>query len=420
MGRNIKCVVSCPIDGYSGYSARSRDFVRALIHSRPEWDIKILSQRWGDTRRGYLDDNEEKEFSSRIIKQLEYKPDVWIQITIPSEFQAVGIYNIGVTAGIETTLAHHSWIAGCNRMNLVLVSSQHAKTIFEQSKYTVKDANGQVTDRVDLKTSVEVLFEGVDTSVYFPKESKLNLDIIPEKFAFLVVGHWLQGDFGEDRKNIGYTVKSFLETFKNTKNPPALLLKVMQANTSILDRERILHKIDVIRQTVKANNLPNIYLFHGEVSNSDMNDLYNHPKVKAMVSHTKGEGFGRPLLEFTTVNKPLIVSGWSGQLDFIKKDFNTVLGGILKNVHVSAVVKDIIMPESMWFSPDDSEVARAYKEVFSNYKHYLELAKRQGFVTRTNFTLIKMEELLSNILEGYVPVFPEEVKLVLPKLKKVE
>ena len=47
-----------------------------------------------------------------------------------------------------------------------------------------------------------------------------------------------------------------------------------------------------------------------------MNELYNHPKVKAMVSMTKGEGYGRPLAEFGLSKKPIIASGWSGQCRF--------------------------------------------------------------------------------------------------------
>ena len=42
------CVVSCPVDTLSGYGARSRDFVKALIKLKgEEWDIQIISQRWG-------------------------------------------------------------------------------------------------------------------------------------------------------------------------------------------------------------------------------------------------------------------------------------------------------------------------------------------------------------------------------------
>jgi len=40
----LNCVVSCPADTYSGYGARSRDFLKALIEAKPEWDVKILSQ----------------------------------------------------------------------------------------------------------------------------------------------------------------------------------------------------------------------------------------------------------------------------------------------------------------------------------------------------------------------------------------
>ena len=213
----LKAVVSAPIDTYSGYGARARDFIKALILAKPEWDVKILSQRWGNTRAGYLEDHKEFDLASRILPKLTEQPDIWMQITIPNEFQRVGKYNIGVTAGIETTICHVDWIKGCNNIDLVLVSSNHAKKVFETSKFEIQDPHtDQIIDRVSLKTPIDVLFEGVDLTKYF-KEPTSSFDIseIQESFCFLVVGHWMQGDFGQDRKNIGYTVKSFLETFKN-------------------------------------------------------------------------------------------------------------------------------------------------------------------------------------------------------------
>ena len=49
------CVVSCPIDTFSGYGARSRDFVRSLIKEKDsEWDIRIMPQRWGDCPWNFL------------------------------------------------------------------------------------------------------------------------------------------------------------------------------------------------------------------------------------------------------------------------------------------------------------------------------------------------------------------------------
>jgi len=416
-------VVSCPVDTYSGYGARARDFVKALIDI-DEYDVKILAQRWGETRWGYLADHKDTVLTPRIVNQLTKQPDVWIQISIPNEFQKVGKFNIGVTAGIETTLCDPSWIKGANNMDLILASSNHSVESFKRSKYDIKDdRTGQIKSQLELTTKIEVLFEGADLSKYFPisksrslTDIEKRLDTIPESFCFLTTGHWMQGDFGEDRKNLGVTVKSFLETFKNKKNKPALIMKCHSMTTSIMDRERILERIDSIRSTVQGN-LPNIYLLHGEVSDTEMNLLYNHHKVKAFVSLPKGEGFGRPFLEFSLVNKPIIASFWSGQKDFLNVEFTKFINGQLKPVHNSAVVKNIILKESEWFTPDSIEIGRAFKEVHKDYKKWASKAKRQGHKNRTQFSFDAMTEVLKELLENNLPEFPKQVELTLPKLE---
>jgi len=417
------CVISCPIDCYSGYSARSRDFIKALIKTKPEWDIKILSQRWGNTRFGYLKDHKEVDLISKIIDKIEDQPDVWIQITVPNEFQKIGKYNIGVTAGIETTVCDVSWIQGCNNMDLIITSSEHSKNVFINSVYSKEDSKTKgIIGKVEITTPIEVLFEGADINKYFPAKSNKELEInkqldgIKESFCYLVVGHWMQGDLGQDRKNIGYTLKSFLETFKNKPNSPALILKTHQVTTSIMDREKILDKIDSIRKTVKGT-VPNVYLLHGEVSDEEINELYNHSKVKAMISLTKGEGFGRPLLEFSLTNKPIIASAWSAHLDFLHREYTTLIGGTLTKVHSSASVPKVILPEASWFTPDAGEVSTAYKGIVKDYKKLLELAKRQGHRSRSLFSFDAMTELLGKILDEKIPIFPKKIELNLPKLE---
>lgn len=422
------CVISCPIDTYSGYGFRSRDFFKALYELKKDsWDFRILSQRWGVTPWGFIRDNQEEWgwINAMIIKDsiLPKKPDVWIQITIPNEFQPIGEYNIGVTAGIETTICDPTWIEGLNRMSINLVSSKHTKTIFEKSKFEKKDQSGKTLEFIELKKPVEVLFEGVNLDKYFhiePSDIKkselvLELDQIEDSFCFLYVGHWLQGELGEDRKNTGLMLKTFLETFQNRKDKPAIILKTSGAGASIMDREEMLKKIDAIKNSV-GENLPNVYLLHGEVSDEEMNNLYNHPKVKAMVNLTKGEGFGRPLLEFAISKKPIIVSGWSGQLDFLEQGLTCLVGGELKQVHPSAVVQNIILAESQWFSPDINQVKYYLKEVYENYKKYKELAKQQAYSCKTNFNYEKMKQLLLQQISN----IPTQNQLVLPTLKKVE
>lgn len=421
----LLAVVSCPIDTYSGYGARSRDFVKALIKAKPEWEVKILAQRWGTTKFGYLSDHQEKDLAVRVLPKLEKQPDIWIQITVPNEFQAIGKYNIGVTAGIETTVCHDSWLQGVNRMNLILTSAEHAKKVFKNTSYEINDNAGNKTGDLKLEKPVEVLFEGVDTSKYFkttsdPKvEIVKSLDSVKENFCFLIVGHWLQGEFGQDRKNIGITIERFLSTFKTQHNKPALVIKTQSANSGILDQSTVLEKIDLIRKQV-GGSLPNIYLIHGEISDEDMNQIYNHRKIKAMVSFTKGEGFGRPLLEFSTTGKPIIASNWSGHTDFLHPNFSFLVGGKLEDIHPSSVMKDMIIEGSKWFNVDLNEANKVYKYIYKKYKAVSKQALKQKSHVLKNFTLDKMQDKLKSHLDKHVPLIAVQKEFISPKPKSIK
>lgn len=411
-------VISSPVDTYSGYGARSRDFIKAVLKI-DEYNVKLLSQRWGNTRFGYLNDHKEDELYSLIIPNIQQKPDIWVQITVPNEFQPVGKYNIGVTAGIEATIVDQSWIQGVNRMDLTLTSSVHSKEIFQKTIWEVKDnRTKQVTSKVQVAKPIEVLLEGADLTKYFNTKSSFDLSSIKESFCFLVVGHWLKGDFGHDRKDIGFTVKSFLETFKNKPTQPALVLKTSHATTSLMDKSALVKKIESIKSTVKGK-LPNIYVIHGDLSDSEINEMYNHPKVKAMVSLTRGEGFGRPLLEFSLVGKPIIASGWSGHLDFLDKQYTTLLNGKLEQLHPSSVQKGVLLPQAAWFKADSVEIGKAYKNIFKHYKKYLTYAKKLAFQNKNTFNFDTMVAKLDSIFTQYIPEIAQEVQLKLPKLKKV-
>ena len=410
------CVVSCPIDTFSGYGARSRDFVRSLITAKgEEWDIKILPQRWGSTPWNFL--SKDNPLQKRFISNLNKKPDIWIQITIPSEFQPVGQYNIGVTAGIETTIFPGDFIEGLNKMNINLVSSNHSKNVALSTQFDKRDKNKKIIGQTKTEKPVEVLFEGLDLNIYNknPQNSGL-LDNVKEDFCFLYTGHWLQGILGEDRKNTGLMIKTFLETFNtSSRKKPALILKTNTMNYSLLDREEILRKINIIKDNV-GGNLPNIYLVHGELTDDEMNQLNNDNKVKAFVSFTKGEGYGRPLAEAAITGKPVIVSNWSGHVDFIHPDYNVLIGGELKEVHKSAS-NNWILKESQWFNINTEVASRAMKDVFKNYKRYLEKSRKQTQYLKDNWSFDKMTEKLNTLLPK-VEAAPQMQQIQLPKLKK--
>ncbi len=371
----------------------------------------------------------DQELISRILPQpiqLTKQPELFIQISVPNEFQPIGVYNIGLTAGVETTICDPAWIEGVNRMDVTLVSSNHAKKVFEQTAYQKRDkTTNQLIQDIKLSKPVEVLFEGVNLDKYFfledtdleDTELVQELDEIQEEFCFLFVGHWLQGEVGEDRKNVGLMLKTFLETFKDKKKKPALIMKVSGAGSSIMDRDAILKKIDGIKAQVKGK-LPNVYVLHGELDDKDINYLYNHGKVKAMFNLTKGEGFGRPLLEFSLAKKPIIVSGWSGHTDFLDREFTCQIGGELKTTHPSTHVPGIILPDAQWFSPDLNQAKHYLKDVYEKYDKYQELAKRQAKKSREEFNYYEMKDLIKTHFDK-IPKSTQP-QLQLPKLKKIE
>lgn len=431
------CIVSCPIDTFSGYGHRSRDFVRSLIEAKgDDWDIKIAPQKWGNTPWGFLAKND--PLKSRYIQGNNLpKPDIWVQITIPNEFQPVGKYNIGVTAGIESTVPPPDFIEGMNRMNLNLVSSKFTKEVFSQISFTQNDKQtGQPTGEIKLNKPIEVLFEGVDTGIYFKEPNKSGLlEGIDESFCFLFTGHWLPGKFGEDRKNVATLIETFLNTFKSKGVKPALLLKTNKVDYSLLDKEDILKDIRKIRNKFSnKEELPNIYILHGEFTNEELNKLNNDPKVKSFISFTKGEGFGRPLLEQAITGKPVITTNWSGHTDFILPQYNVLLGGELKNIHKSAANK-WLLEQAQWFNVDTEIASKAIKDVYKNYRKYIDSSRKQSKFLKENFSKTNMTKVLGEYMDkinivvdipniklpklSKVPTNSEPPKLKLPKLNKI-
>ena len=417
-----------PFNTRSGYGDHARSIFYAL-HQSDKYEIVVMDVRWGDTPRNFLqpDNPEHKKLLDCFMRQpLDRQPDIYFDVRIPNEFQNVGKYNIGITAGIETTAVSQPWIEGGNKMDLVIVPSEHAKAGFVNTIYdkmnNMPDGSTQKVGEIKVTTPIEVLFEGVDVDIIKPlnvdqmDKSFLNMlnDKVKEKFAFLFVGQWIKGGFGEDRKDIYKTIKIFSETFANLKNPPALILKTSGATFSILDKVEIKGKINGVRNSFPEEwKLPPVYLLHGDLSEHEMNQLYNHPKIKCMVSFTHGEGFGRPMLEASMVDLPVICSAWSGPVDFLTKEQSLLVDGKIERIPESAVWDNILIKESGWFVVDEHQAFSAFKYATENGNAIKEK------INRSKFTLDGMSQLLNQIIDERTQHIAQPVSLNLPKLKRV-
>jgi glycosyltransferase involved in cell wall biosynthesis len=384
-----------------------------------KYDIRIIPLRWGSTPQNQVDDSSEfgRWMLERVIGAVDQKPDIFMQVSVANEFEPKGHYNIGVTAGVETTIAPKDFIDGSNKMDLILVPSNFTKQNLGGTVYQQKDqATGQIVGEIKVGKPIEVLLEGVDTEIFSKGTGKDVLANVKEDFNFLIVGHWLKGSLGQDRKDIGMAIKTFATVFQYLpkEKRPGLIVKTSHAGFSVIDREATREKIDNVLKPL-GDKCPSVYLLHGDMEETDMANLYHHPKVKAMLSFAKGEGYGRPMAEFTLTGKPIIASGWSGQMDFLPPDNAVLLEGSLTQVDDSAA-DQFIMKEAQWFTVNYSSAANKIYDVYNKYDSYLEKSKGLRENTLKNFTLDNMHDRFTQILDTYVRKAPQIVPFNIPKV----
>ena len=415
-------VYQAPVFTRSGYGDHARDILRSLF-DLDKYDVKIVPTRWGNTPQNQADPTTEfgQKMLANVATKVDRKPDIFIQMSVANEFEPKGNYNIGITAGVETTVIPKEFIDGANKMDLIIVPSQFTKSLFDKTQFQEQNKEtGQIIRTFKTEKPVEVLFEGVDVETYSDvvfTDSDV-LEGIETDFNFLFAGHWLKGKLGQDRKDVGMVIKTFATVFKYLPKDkrPGLILKTSHAGFSVIDRETIREKVENVIKDL-GDDVPPIYLLHGDLKDTEMAELYHHPKVKAMVSFTKGEGYGRPLAEFATTGKPIIVSNWSGQVDFLPKEHTILLEGELTDVDDSAADK-FLLKESKWFTVNYSDAANKMYKLFNEYDK--ELKRSEGLRTNilNNFTLDKMTEELEKIMDKYTKSVPVQKPFNLPKLNK--
>ena len=432
-----KVVMTAPFNTRSGYGDHARSIFYSIM-DRDDLDIKCIDTKWGETPRNHL--RPEVPRHKKLLDvisvdtNLQFQPDLYIDIRIPNEFATVGKYNLGITAGVETDIVSPEFIDGANKMNMNLVPSKFTKDTFANTVYDkAQEVNGQrqKVGEHRLTKPLEVLSEGIDTDVYKPFDtSKIESDfkdeldslLKDEEFVYLHVGLWGNGDYGEDRKNIPVMIKTFYEAFANDpkKPTPALVVKTNGSDFSLLDKVHVMKNMKSIKERFNGvDNLPNVYLLHGDLTVDEMAIMYNHPKIKAFLTCTHGEGFGRPMLEASCCDLPVIAPNWSGHLDFLNASESLLIQGKLKKVPKSMVWKPIILEQAQWYSVNEKDIKRKLRLFYNNHSTIKNKAVNLGKKNRKKFSLNNMASQFNKIIDDVLKDIPQQVELKLPKLKKI-
>jgi hypothetical protein len=406
-----KILVTGPALTTSGYGEQSRFALRALRSREDLFDIYLTPTTWGQCGWIHEDNEERKWLDSTIMKTVQYTQlcngqpqyDMSLQITIPNEWKKLAPVNIGYTAGIEVNKISPHWIQPSNQMDKIIVVSNFAKKGFENGVYTAQDQNGNQVPNFRVTTPIEV----VNYSVRKGNATEIDLPITTN-FNFLVVAQ------AGPRKNFANTVKWFVEEFKNDENV-GLICKTHLAGASHIDREAVTNNLQQILASYKDRKCK-VYLLHGDLSESEMTSLYTHPKVKALVSLSHGEGFGLPLFEAAGWGLPIITTEWSGHTDFmycpnkegkVKPHFARV-DFTLQPVQPEAVWNGVIEKDTMWAFPIGTSAKTQMRAVYKDHDRFRGQAKRLAAHIEREFETNKIYKQFVNLILNKKNIDPKD------------
>lgn len=341
-----KVLLRGPVLTQSGYGVHARQVARWLL-THPEIDLEIQALPWGDTP-WLINGNLEGGFIGQLLEKTVDPSgrfyDVSVQLQLPNEWDTkLASKNIGITAGIETDRCNPEWVSSCNRMDLIIVPSQHA-------------ANS-LTFYGNVNTPIHIVPESFSSDLVEGIPTKMDEYKFSTPFNFLIFGQLTGNNPENDRKNIFYTVKWLCEVFKDDRDVGIIIKTNSGRNTSI-DRKIINQTFANLVREVRVGEYPKLHLLHGDLNNSEVGSLYKHPSVKALVSLTRGEGYGLPILEASACGLPVIATGWSGHTEFLSHGKYIDVGYKLDGVHPSRVDGKLFVGGSKWAHPSEEDFKR--------------------------------------------------------------
>ena len=413
-------IVRGPALSRSGYGEHCRFLLRSLRDYEDYFDIYLLNVPWGKTN-WIIEDNEERVWidqlitNTNILTQKVAKPnfDISLQVTIPNEWEKMAQYNIGITAGIESSLVAPEWIQKSQVVDKIITISKHSKEVYEKSTYqATNQQTGEMIPDYKCQTPIEIVQYPVKDIETFD----IDLDLDTE-FNFLTVCQW------GPRKNLENTIKWFVEEFVDQH--VGLIVKTSFAKNTVTDRFFVKNLILKILEQYPERKCK-IHLIHGNLSEEEMHSIYVHPKVKALVNIGHGEGFGLPVFEAAYSGLPVIAPEWSGYCDFMtmphkdkkgkekmKPTFATVKY-TLQKIQKEAVWDGVLHKDSMWAYPDQGSYKMRLREVFKDYNRFKSQAQKLQVYIQENW---KQEDQYRKFVESILGHKVKKVALKdLPKV----
>ncbi len=398
-----KVLVRGPALSQSGYGEHTRFLLRSLRQCPDKFDIHLVAVNWGQT--GWIsEDSEERRWMDELIMKTHIHVqqgghfDMSVQISIPNEWEMLAPYNVGVTAGIETTKVSPVWLERCNMMNKVITISEHSKSGFIETVY--QGINKDTKQPMTLKCETPVSVVHYPVKNITPEDIDLGLEY---DFNYLMVSQY------GPRKNMDNAIKWWVE--ENYDQEVGLIVKTSTKNNSIMDREHTCNSLKaLIKSYLPEESKCKVYLLHGDLSEAQMQSLYTNKKVKAFISLSHGEGFGLPIFDAACHGVPVIAPSWSGHCDFLytkhkngkKKPLFADVNYDIAPVQDFAVWDGVIQKDSMWCFPHEGHYKMRLRQMRKGYDKWLKKAKTLQEWVLSEFESDKQHQLFADTISSEI------------------
>lgn len=379
----MRVLLRAPLLTQSGYGVHSRQ-VFEWLEQLPGIDLTVEILQWGTTT-WLLDPDLQDGLVGRIMaksRELSVPYDMTIQVQLPDEWDTkLGKVNIGVSAYVETNKCSKKWVECTNMMDAVIVPSSFTKNVVESS--------GNVT------TPIHVIPEWYNTEIEKNIKSDFNFS---KRFNFLMVGTVTSRNPNDDRKNILFGIKWFCETFKDNKKV-GLILKISHGKNTSIDRKITQNMLENVLREVRKSEFPKVTLLHGNLTQKEVAGLYNHSRVKCLLSPTRGEGYGLPLVEAAASGLPVVATNWSGHLDFLKDKF-IKLDYNLKNIDNSRIDNRVFVEGTKWAEVIESSFKRSIIDVCKNIDDHAKTARSLRKEVRSEYSKDQITSLYNDFFNN--------------------